>query len=707
MLQPVTVLCDTLSPLDAGPNDLIITMNFDTIKNFNFLRFFSGSIARRLTAALVILGITATLITTAVRTYLEYQSEIKLIDERFESARVTHGASLAASVWSFSEIQIQLELQGLLNTPGFEYAEVKSHEGEVWTAGENTSTDVVVNEAPLIFRNKGKVHSLGILKVVAGKQAIYDRIKFHALESLFYFGTWIFVLAGFLFLIFRQLVTRHLDKLARYTSSISFDHEGAPFELSRQPSEPGSEDELDQVADSINSMRTQLSKTITGLQTSEQRFRAFFNSSSIAAIVAIDSDGNLIMWNQGAEHAFGYSREEIIGKPLLQLIPERYREAHTAGLQKARESDEYSVIGKSVELSGLHKNGSEFPLEISLGVWKSEGKTQFSAIIKDISDRKKAQQELRESTALVGLLHAIAVAANEAETLEDALRACLNNVCTYSGWPVGHAYLCDPKNPDRLVSSDIWHLMDEERMAAFKEGTADFNFMRGEGLPGTVLKTKEPSWIIDLQSDKNFPRKKLAAQSGLRAGFALPVLAGSEVKGVLEFYSEENTEPDPSLFYTLIHIGTQVGRVIERRDAEESHRKLSLAVEQSPASVVITDIDGNIEYVNSTFCDVTGFSAEEVIGQKPSIVKSGYHSLDLYEELWSTITAGGEWRGELHNKKKDGTLFWEDVSISPIKNEENLTSHFLAVKEDISIRKQYEEQLIHQANYDGWIDRPP
>jgi PAS domain S-box-containing protein/diguanylate cyclase (GGDEF)-like protein len=681
-------------------------MSFDKALNFLIRRFCSGSIARRLTVALVVLGITATVIITAAQTYLEYQSEIKQIDERFERVRVTHGRSLAASIWSFSEIQIQLELQGLLNTPGFEYAEVKSHEGQIWTVGNKSSANAVVFTSSLVYPNKNTRHDVGTLTVVAGKNEIIDLIKLHAFESLLYFGTWIFFLAGFLFLVFRQLVTRHLDALVKYTSSISFESEGAPLILARNQSATGSEDELDLVTSSINSMRTQLTNSITGLQTSEQRFRAFFQSSSIAAIIAIDSDGNLILWNPGAEQTFGYSKEEILGKPLLQLIPDRYKEAHQRGLQKALETSEYSVIGKTVELSGVRKDGSEFPLELSLGVWSSEGKTQFSAIIKDISDRKKAQQEARESTALVGVLHAIAVAANEADTVEEALRACLNNVCTYSGWPVGHVYLCDPKNPEKLVSSDIWHMTDEERLNDFKEGTRQFDFMSGEGLPGVVLETKEPSWIIDLQSSDNFPRADLASEAGLVAGFALPVLAGSEVKGVLEFFSEENSDPDPSLFYTLIHIGTQLGRVIERRDAEESQRKLSMAVEQSSASVIITDTEGVIEYVNSTFCDVTGYSSEEAVGLKPSIIKSGYHSQELYEELWGTITSGRQWRGELHNKRKNGDLFWEDVSISPIKDDEGKISHFLAVKEDISIRKQYEDQLIHQANYDALTGLP-
>lgn len=551
-----------------------------------------------------------------------------------------------------------------------------------------------------MFTRNGNDTTLGTLTIVAGKQVIYDRILVQAWETLLSFGAWTFFLAGTLFWIIRQLVTRHLDTLARYTSSISFEGPAPELVLDDSGSEPDPDNELDQVANAINAMRTQLAASITGLQRSERRFRAFYQSSNIAAIVAVDEEEAITLWSPGAERAFGYSAEEILGQPLHQLIPERYKSAHKEGFSRALKTREYKVIGKSVELYGVHKDGHEFPLEISLGVWNSEGKTQFSAIINDISERKKAQLELRESTALVGLLHAIAVAANEAETVEEALRATLRNVCTYSGWPIGHFYTCDPNNEDLLKPTSIWHLEDDEEFGEFREKTRDIDFKRGEGLPGGVLQSGEPAWVIDLQRVSNFPRAKIAAQLDLKAAFALPVLAGSEVKGVLEFFSKEITEPDQSLFYTLIHIGTQLGRVIERRDADESNRKLSMAVEQSPASVVITDIEGNIEYVNSTFTEVTGFTMEEMLNKNIKVFDSEHNPSEIYEELWDTIAKGGEWRGELLNQKQDGELYWEDVSISPIKDDEGVASHYMAIKEDISIRKQYEEQLVHQANYD-------
>lgn len=134
--------------------------------------------------------------------------------------------------------------------------------------------------------------------------------------------------------------------------------------------------------------------------------------------------------------------------------------------------------------------------------------------------------------------------------------------------------------------------------------------------------------------------------------------------------------------------------------------KLSTAVEQSANSVVITDVNGVIEYVNPKFTTVSGYSREEVIGQTPHIVKSGKHPDSYYVELWQTINAGQEWRGEFCNISKQGRQFWELCSIAPIKDETGTITNFVAIKEDITSRKRYEEQLFYQANYDALTGLP-
>jgi PAS domain S-box-containing protein len=131
-----------------------------------------------------------------------------------------------------------------------------------------------------------------------------------------------------------------------------------------------------------------------------------------------------------------------------------------------------------------------------------------------------------------------------------------------------------------------------------------------------------------------------------------------------------------------------------RKKTEELH-KLSQAVEQSPAIVVITDPAGNIEYVNPKFSQVTGYESAEALGQNPRILKSGELSAETYKQLWTTITSGGEWRGEFHNKKKDGTLYWESALIAPVLDANGRIVHFMAIKEDITARKRAQEELEH------------
>ena len=147
------------------------------------------------------------------------------------------------------------------------------------------------------------------------------------------------------------------------------------------------------------------------------------------------------------------------------------------------------------------------------------------------------------------------------------------------------------------------------------------------------------------------------------------------------------------------HHGEVVGAVVtfiditERTEANKKLLTLSRAVENSPASVVITDPSGTIEYVNPKFTQVTGYTAQEAIGQNPRILKSGDFSAKFYEKLWQTLLAGHVWQGEFHNKKKNGESYFEAATISPIRDDKGNIAHFVAVKEDITERKRYEQEL--------------
>ncbi|MFW5831390.1 MAG: PAS domain S-box protein, partial [Prolixibacteraceae bacterium] len=145
--------------------------------------------------------------------------------------------------------------------------------------------------------------------------------------------------------------------------------------------------------------------------------------------------------------------------------------------------------------------------------------------------------------------------------------------------------------------------------------------------------------------------------------------------------------------------------ISKRKAAQDELRKLSRAVTQSPDSIVVTDTDGKIEYVNTKFTELTGYKKEEVLGKNPRILKSGEHPKSFYKELWDTILAGNDWYGEFHNKKKSGELYWESASISPLVDSDGNITHFVAVKEDVTERKKMVEDLIESKKKAQAADR--
>ena len=166
-----------------------------------------------------------------------------------------------------------------------------------------------------------------------------------------------------------------------------------------------------------------------------------------------------------------------------------------------------------------------------------------------------------------------------------------------------------------------------------------------------------------------------------------------EIKAIPAIYNHRNA------IQVIVH------DITERKRTEEKIRQLSQAVEQSPVSIIITNTKGEIEYANPKFVETTGYTLEEVIHQNPRVLKSGYSSPEEYKILWQTISAGKEWHGEFHNKKKDGSLYWESASISPIVNSEGSITHFIAIKEDITHRKNVEKQLIISKEHAEESDR--
>jgi diguanylate cyclase (GGDEF)-like protein/PAS domain S-box-containing protein len=197
-------------------------------------------------------------------------------------------------------------------------------------------------------------------------------------------------------------------------------------------------------------------------------------------------------------------------------------------------------------------------------------------VSRDVTRFKQSELELRDQSAIIRLLEAVAVAANEATTSSRAMTDALDLVCEFMGWPVGHVYLVDGL---RLLPSDMWHLKDPQRFAAFRDVTSRTHLSVGLELPGRALKTCRPAWMEDVQTDPSFLRARAATRLGVHGGLAFPVVVDDEVIAVMEFYSDTPQVPDARQLEVLHHVGTQLGRVVERERHAEAVRSLSLTDE--------------------------------------------------------------------------------------------------------------------------------
>ena len=302
------------------------------------------------------------------------------------------------------------------------------------------------------------------------------------------------------------------------------------------------------------------------LASAEERFRVLLEFAP-DAIVIIDHAGMITLVNRQTEELFGYPREELIGGSVEVLLPEQLRDAHICHRADYLADPGVRPMGAGLELRGRRRDGTEFPVEVSLSPLETDAGSMVSAAVRDITERKRA-------AATVSLLERVAVAANEASDVDTAYETTLREVCAYTGWSVGHVYVAGGDGTVGLVSSGIWHLNEGPRFERFRLATDSTPRAPSEGLAGRVLETGRAGWADDTVSSS---RGLLGRALGLRVGAAFPVLVGQEVVAVCEFFGETATELDAELLEIMTHVGTQLGRVVERARLQDQQQELDAA----------------------------------------------------------------------------------------------------------------------------------
>ncbi len=288
-------------------------------------------------------------------------------------------------------------------------------------------------------------------------------------------------------------------------------------------------------------------------------------------VLIIDEAGTLVLVNRQAEVAFEYSRDEMVGQKVEMLLPEGVRAAHARHRVGYFQKPALRPMGAGLQLAGRRKDGTEFPVDISLSPIETAEGVLVTAALRDVTEQRNAQRTLE-------LLREIAILSNSASSVDGVLASCLERLCEYTRLPVGHAYALDI-DTGNLRPTGVWRVGAGLDVEAFRQVTMKATFTRGQGLPGQVLEKREAQWFEDVRGDPRFIRGG-RVQTSLRGAFAFPVLVGREVTHVLELFSPEAVRPAPDLLKVVEQIGTQVGRVVERVRAQEQ-RIYAEALERS------------------------------------------------------------------------------------------------------------------------------
>jgi PAS domain S-box-containing protein len=424
-----------------------------------------------------------------------------------------------------------------------------------------------------------------------------------------------------------------------------------------------------------------LQRAESDLRSSRQRLESILESA-LDALVGMDGDGLITSWSDQAERMFGWQGSEVVGMPLADtIVPWEHREAHRRGLAHFLRTGEGPLLGHRIEVTALRRTGEEFPVELTVVPVRLDEAWMFSAFIRDITDRRRAELRLE-------LQHTATRVLSEAPSLSAAAPKVLSLFCDGLGWDVGEMWVLDP-DAGVLRLAGSWH-RQPKTSAELEAISRESTFGRGQGVPGLVWEAERPLWLPDFQT-AHLPRSAAAARSDLHGTFGSPMRSRGSVVGVLQFFSREIREPDPELLAMMDSLGSQIGQVVERGRAEEairaSENRYRLLMEQAVDAILIADPSGTIIDANTAACDLTGYAREELLALS---IADTYPPEDLEAGLSRTrqVAEGEAVRVERRLRRKDGETIAVEISAKLLPG-----GLMQGIIRDIRERRTLEEQL--------------
>lgn len=466
--------------------------------------------------------------------------------------------------------------------------------------------------------------------------------------------------ANLLKVLSREEIEENIEKSIRFAKGIE-----SQFEMSYEL-----RNEIEKNKEATNEIRVQ--KTF---------FENLFENSP-DAIVILDNEDRVIRVNKEFEKLFEYTLAEALSEKINDLIvPENFKE-------EGKKYTKQASLGQVLDFTTVRqtKHGKQIHVQVTgKPIFLDKEKVAVYAIYRNITEEIWKQKQEHIIYGITDILNSSKSQVELVHSIGDLLQPVVGN---------GEMFLDLISPTNRSLRSF--------GQKSFKYNRLSFS----ESISFTAIRRKKRLNLDEHQIKEIVEENALSLDKIPKRWIGFPLIDNDLVLGVFGISSYTcSSNLDSDTLKLLEIVSVQIALGVKRKKREMELKTLHRSMEQSPASIVITNRDGDIEYVNPKFSQISGYSAEEVIGKNPRILKSGFTPKDVYKQMWEHLKNGEEWNCEFLNVKKNKELYWERANFSAIRDEFGRITHYMATKEDITESKKIEKDLLEAKNKAEESDR--